>query len=155
MLSHVAIKLKISSHFSGQVQNLTKSQDMSAKDYAVQQAKFKLTSATEHLEVCLRTFTVITRTFRPRHKGRETPRNRLMQIMEHTVFNGSVHKACTQHKRNCIQIWAQMCFRFLCELGLCAKKYPKKLGFVLYGVTFQLMCGCILCAGIYGSRHTE
>ena len=37
--------------FAGQAQNLANNQNMSSKDYAVQQAKYKLSNATEHLEV--------------------------------------------------------------------------------------------------------
>ena len=37
--------------FAGQAQKLANSQTMSSKDYAVQQAKYKLSNATEHLEV--------------------------------------------------------------------------------------------------------
>ena len=35
--------------------------------------------------------------------------------MEHLVVNGSVHTACKQHQRVCMQSCAQMCLCVLCE----------------------------------------
>ncbi len=40
-----------------------------------------------------------------------------MQTKEHIVVNESVHTACKQHQRVCMQICLQMCSRTLCEWG--------------------------------------
>ncbi len=50
----------------------------------------------------------------PVHTGRGAPRNKHLQIMEHIVVNGSVHTACKQHQRVCLQI----CVEFLRVLGI-------------------------------------
>ncbi len=41
----------------------------------------------------------------PIHTGCGAPCNTCMQIMEHTAVNGSVHIACKQHQRACMQIY--------------------------------------------------
>ncbi len=53
-------------------------------------------------------------TYGPVHTGRGAPRNMPTLIMKHIVVNGSVHTACKQHKRVCMQ----MCLRVLCERAL-------------------------------------
>ena len=59
---------------------------------------------------------------RPRsHRTRSTLQHH-MQIMGHTVVNGSVHTGCKQHQRVCTQICTQICLRVLCEWGL---RYPR------------------------------
>ncbi len=47
------------------------------------------------------------------HRTRSTSQQ-AQQIMEHIVVNGSVHTACKQHERVCMQ----MCLRVLCEWAL-------------------------------------
>ncbi len=56
----------------------------------------------------------------PIHTGRRAHCNMHMQIMEHTVVNGSVHTGCMQHQRVCVQI----CLRVLCERGPRMFIYP-------------------------------
>ena len=51
------------------------------------------------------------------HRTQNTSQQAYMQMVEHTVINRSVHTACKQHQRICMQISMQICFRVLCERG--------------------------------------
>ena len=66
-----------------------------------------------------------------------------MQIVEHTIVNGSVHTGCTQHERVCAQICLQTCLRILCEWGFSVSK-------AFYRAAVELCKAAQLCMLILG-----
>ena len=71
-----------------------------------------------------------------------------MQIIEHTVFNGSVHTAYTQYQRICMQICAQMGFRVLCELVLILSQFAHETVYLIVDSVFHH--DVLLCAHVQG-----